>query len=197
MSQGFEDLYEALQVSPNADTETIGRVFRHLAKRYHPDNLSSGDADHFQRLLEAYRVLSDPEQRAAYDVRYQERRALQEGVLHEVSSGGSYEEDRQIRERLLSLLYTQRRRDVRDPAMGNYELEKLLSCPPEYLDFHFWFLKEKGLVERTDRGYAITALGVEEAQAANSLFTRDRLIAETSESSREDDGQRRRLGSGS
>jgi curved DNA-binding protein CbpA len=38
------DYYEILQVSPLADSETIERVFRHLAKRYHPDNQESGDA---------------------------------------------------------------------------------------------------------------------------------------------------------
>jgi curved DNA-binding protein CbpA len=31
------DHYETLQVSPRADRDTIERVFRLLAKRYHPD----------------------------------------------------------------------------------------------------------------------------------------------------------------
>ena len=35
------DYYEVLQVSRNADFETIERVFRLLAKRYHPDNVLS------------------------------------------------------------------------------------------------------------------------------------------------------------
>jgi curved DNA-binding protein CbpA len=34
----FTDYYENLQISPNADMEMIERVFRLLAKRYHPDN---------------------------------------------------------------------------------------------------------------------------------------------------------------
>ncbi|MEO7964396.1 MAG: J domain-containing protein, partial [Gemmatimonadaceae bacterium] len=37
-SAPLPDHYETLQVSPRADQETIERVFRHLAKRYHPDN---------------------------------------------------------------------------------------------------------------------------------------------------------------
>ena len=41
------DHYEALQVSPRADGDTIDRVFRHLAKRLHPDNQESGDAEIF------------------------------------------------------------------------------------------------------------------------------------------------------
>ena len=32
------DYYEVLQISPNAEAETIQRVFRILAARYHPDN---------------------------------------------------------------------------------------------------------------------------------------------------------------
>ena len=43
----FTDYYEDLQVSSNADVETIERVYRLLAKRYHPDNNGTGDAEKF------------------------------------------------------------------------------------------------------------------------------------------------------
>jgi curved DNA-binding protein len=39
----FMDYYEILQVSPNADQTTIERVYRLLAKKYHPDNAEEGD----------------------------------------------------------------------------------------------------------------------------------------------------------
>src|SRR5204863_10158942 len=61
------DYYEALQISPNADADTIQRVFRLLAQRFHPDNADSGDADRFRALHEAYSILSVPERRAKYD----------------------------------------------------------------------------------------------------------------------------------
>lgn len=61
------DYYEILQVSPAADQEIIERAFRLLAKRYHPDNQHTGDASKFTILVEAYRALSDPEKRAAYN----------------------------------------------------------------------------------------------------------------------------------
>jgi curved DNA-binding protein len=32
------DYYEFLQISPNADVDTIHRVYRFLAARFHPDN---------------------------------------------------------------------------------------------------------------------------------------------------------------
>jgi len=41
------DYYEILQISPNADTDTIHRVFQLLAARLHPDNPQTGDRDKF------------------------------------------------------------------------------------------------------------------------------------------------------
>ena len=65
-----EDLYELLQISPNADSDTIHRVYRLLAQRYHPDNQETADPEVFRKVLEAYQVLSDPEKRAGYDSQY-------------------------------------------------------------------------------------------------------------------------------
>jgi DnaJ-class molecular chaperone len=59
--------YEFLQISPNADQDTIHRVYRFLAARYHPDNPITGDANTFRLLKEAYDVLSDPARHAQYD----------------------------------------------------------------------------------------------------------------------------------
>ena len=64
------DCYEAMQLSRNADAETISRVYRLLAARYHPDNRETGNSEKFLRLSEAYQILSDPEKRARYDVSY-------------------------------------------------------------------------------------------------------------------------------
>ncbi len=72
---GFRDYYETLQLNPNADEETINRVFRILVKRYHPDNRDSGNTKKFNEVMDAYRILSDPEKRAAYDVKYDQNRA--------------------------------------------------------------------------------------------------------------------------
>ena len=44
----YVDFYEDLQVSSNADQETIERVYRLLAKRYHPDNLDCGNSEKFR-----------------------------------------------------------------------------------------------------------------------------------------------------
>jgi curved DNA-binding protein len=47
------DHYETLQISPNADVDTIQRVFRMLAQRFHPDNAETGNADRFRALHDA------------------------------------------------------------------------------------------------------------------------------------------------
>ena len=54
------DCYEVMQLSPNADAETIERVYRMLAQRYHPDNVDTGNSELFIQLCEAYRVLGSP-----------------------------------------------------------------------------------------------------------------------------------------
>jgi hypothetical protein len=61
------DCYEVMQLSPNADAETISRVYRMLAFRYHPDNIETGNSEMFIRLSEAHQILSDPEKRASHD----------------------------------------------------------------------------------------------------------------------------------
>ena len=59
------DHYEVLQLSPRADTDTIHRVFRIMAARFHPDNPESGNAETFILLTEAYAVLSDRQSRTS------------------------------------------------------------------------------------------------------------------------------------
>ena len=56
------DYYEVLQISRNADVETIHRVYRIMAARFHPDNPRTGDTETFLVLRRAYQVLGDPEQ---------------------------------------------------------------------------------------------------------------------------------------
>jgi molecular chaperone DnaJ len=61
-----KDFYLVLQVSREASPEEIRCAFRRRAHELHPDK-SGGDSEPFLELQEAYAVLSDPEQRAAYD----------------------------------------------------------------------------------------------------------------------------------
>jgi curved DNA-binding protein len=156
------DHYDVLQLSPHADQDTVERVFRHLAKRYHPDNPESGDSDRFSSVLDAFRTLSDPEQRARYDARYQEVREARWRIFDQKSATSEIGADRRIRAALLALLYTARRNDADRPGLGIVELEQLLGCPEEHMKFHIWYLKENGWLQRMENGtLAITASGVD------------------------------------
>src|SRR5712672_4204384 len=70
----FVDYYELLRVSPGAELESIQRVHRALAARYHPDNTETGDIERFLRVNDAFKVLSDPLKRSEFDAQYQSRK---------------------------------------------------------------------------------------------------------------------------
>jgi curved DNA-binding protein CbpA len=82
-----ENYYEVLGVPPEAGTREVKSAFRRQAKKHHPDlrhedgsraaNARAADAA-MRLLLEAYRVLCEPEKRRAYD-RSMRRRAAEEG----------------------------------------------------------------------------------------------------------------------
>jgi curved DNA-binding protein len=156
------DHYDVLQLSPRADQDTIERVFRHLAKRFHPDNTEAGDPDRFARVVEAFRALSDPEQRARYDARYEELREAKWRIFDQETALSDVAADRRLRTAILSVLYTARRNNADQPGIGIVDLERLLGCPEEHMKFHIWYLKENGLLQRQDNGtLAITASGVD------------------------------------
>jgi curved DNA-binding protein CbpA len=148
-----EDYYEVLQVSANADAETIDRVYRMLAQRYHPDNQQTGDENRFRTLLEAHTVLKDPEKRARYDVLYHQHR---QDRWRLVSSGAQSENDFEMEQvfrlTVLEALYTQRRLEPMKPGIFWGEFEKLTGRPREHLEFTIWFLVQKKFVDQSDEG---------------------------------------------
>jgi curved DNA-binding protein CbpA len=147
----FVDYYELMQISPNAEIETVQRVYRMLAARYHPDNAQTGDAERFLLLNEAYRVLADPERRAAYDVTYRSRHAepLRVFELKEFATGIDGEANRRMG--VLCLLYSRRRMNPDHPGMSILELETMMWFPREHLMFTVWYLKEKGHIRQDEQ----------------------------------------------
>jgi curved DNA-binding protein CbpA len=179
------DHYEVLQLSPRADQTTIQRVFRHLAKRYHPDNQESGDADRFKQVMDAFEVLSDPARRAQYDARYQDLREAHWRIFDQETAGNDVVADRRVRDALLSILYTARRNDAERPGLGVIELERLLGCPEQHMRFHLWYLKQNGWIERTESGtYAVTASGVDQVLDRGGPMQPGKLLLEPGERKR-------------
>jgi len=161
----FVDYYEALQISPHADSETIQRVYRMLAQRYHPDNSDSGSEETFRLVLAAYRVLSDPETRAAYDAKHKREHEIRWQIFEKPAETIGIAEEKRIRMGILSALYKMRQRQPEKPEMNLRDIENLLGCPREHLEFSFWYLRGKGFIERADNSkMRITPDGVDETE---------------------------------
>ena len=164
------DHYELLQISPKADQDTIHRVYRFLAARYHPDNPRSGDVETFSRLREAYDVLSDPVRRTEYDATYQPEESEREPLSAAVDFMDNREGELNRRLAVLAVLYHRRRTNPSRPEMPLAEVEKRMGFPRDYLDFTTWYLHRKGYITRADNSdFAITTEGVDfvETQRAN------------------------------
>src|ERR1044071_9084036 len=157
------DYYEVLQVSISAEPETINRVYWLIAQRFHPDNHETGDETRFRTILEAYRVLSDPEKRARYDIVHQRQR---QDRWRLVSTGAQAENDFEreqiVRLTMLEALYSRRRLEPSNPGIFLLDLERLMGTPREHLEFTIWFLLQKKLVTRDDHSrLLLTAEGAE------------------------------------
>ena len=174
------DYYDLLQVSPSAEPETINRVFRMLAQKFHPDNQQTGDEKRFRIILEAYSILNDPEKRAQYDVHYNERK-------HErwrlVTTGedieGDFDTELVTRLTVMEALYTKRRLQPHDAGINLVDLERMVGRPREHLEFTLWFLTQKRFVTRDDHSMmALTVDGVEYLEASyQTRVQRKRLLA--------------------
>jgi curved DNA-binding protein CbpA len=87
-----EDLYNILGVAANVSPERIKEQFRFLVQAFHPDKHASPShkaraEEMLRKITEAYRILSDPLQRSAYD----RRRASSAAIFEEF---GAFERER-------------------------------------------------------------------------------------------------------
>lgn len=68
----IETHYGVMELHPAASNIAIRRAYRQLSKKYHPDTTllpATTATAKFQRLNEAYAVLSSPEKRSLYDLK--------------------------------------------------------------------------------------------------------------------------------
>jgi curved DNA-binding protein CbpA len=180
-ARSFVNYYEILELRPDASAEAIGLRFRHLARRYHPDNQATGDRSKFDAIVEAHDVLKDAAKRAQYhddnlhhlppyweqmddEPKAESESAANTNDRETFIDGFGIDRDLSIQNNILALLYLRRRRNIREPGMGDAELEHLTGCPPENLEFHIWYLKAKGWIATGEDGlFAITIDGVDRA----------------------------------
>src|ERR1700722_9769335 len=159
---GFVDFYELLQISPNAEPETVHRVYKMLAQRYHPDNPETGDTERFVLLNQAFDTLSNHELRSSYDSLYQEHRAKPIELFESKDFTIGVDGESNRRMGILCLLYTRRRSDPDDPGISLLEFESIMSFPREHLLFTMWYLKERNYLRLDENSdYVITGPGVD------------------------------------
>ncbi len=164
------DYYEFLQISPNADPETIHRVYRFLAVRLHPDNPETGDAEKFFLLKQAYDVLSNPERRAEYDAACKKEAPQSVPLSTSIDFMDNIEGELNRRLALLAVLYIQRRTNPSTPEVSLLSVERRMGFPRDYLEFTTWYLRNKGYITRADNSdFTLTAEGVDfvESQRVN------------------------------
>jgi hypothetical protein len=197
------DYYGLLQISPQADQETIHRVYRFLAGRFHPDNPESGDPDKFLLLKQAHDVLSDPARRSEYDAACEIEAPEAAPFSASIDFMDSMEGESNRRLAVLALLYNQRRTKPFAPEVPLNEVEERMGFPRDYLDFTTWYLQKKGYISRADNSdFALTAEGVDFVETKRAILpvlnrmltggtrsaTKDsRAASETSTSSRTPD----------
>lgn len=166
------DYYEFLQISPNAELETINRVYRFLAIRLHPDNRKTGDLEKFLLLKKAHDVLSDPTRRAEYDAAYNDAAYNDAAYENESTQAAplctwvdfmdNIEGELNRRLAVLGLLYIRRRTHPNNPEVSLMTLEKSMGFPRDYLDFTTWYLKNKELITKSDNvTFTLTVQGVD------------------------------------
>ena len=180
-----EDYYEILQISRSAELETIHRVYRIMALRFHPDNAKTGSLERFLLLKRAYQVLSDPQQRAAYDAAHS--KSDTQPLPHFESKDFVYGVEGEVNRRLgvLSLLYHKRRMGEGTAGMSVLDLESRMGFPREYLTFTLWYLRSKNYITLQENSdHALTAEGVDYVESHSMS---NRVIRQLLTSGCEDD----------
>ena len=177
----FTDHYEILGVHPSCDARALESAYHDLLKVHHPDHSGSAETGHFNRLIEAYRVLRDPEKRAEYDTLYIQIH----GNFAENNSGGNEPEvgektaldDAEAHSKILMSLYKARRDNAQNAGVVGYYLQSMLNCSDEEFEFHKWYLKEKGFIVVTEHGtLAITIEGIDQVISVSRTTRVEKLL---------------------
>jgi curved DNA-binding protein len=168
-NQDIPNYYEVLQISRAAQPLIMTKAYRLLAAFYHPDNRETGDPEAFKNIVDAYKVLSDPVRRAAYDRKKFGMSSLlnsngREPVREPVERRSEDEGD--FRRQLLQALYNVRRTQPHRPSLPLMVIPDLFGCSIDEAQFTLWYLRGKKLIEMTDEGMVITVAGVDYVESS-------------------------------
>jgi hypothetical protein len=173
------NFYELLQVDRDAHPTIIRYAYRFLAAMYHPDNSESGNAEKFRIITEAWRTLSDEGKRAAYDMSLGAKPQVvssgpgatpsgasgsdfSRGSLPKIPKTGISFDETELRLAVLQILLAQRKKK---PLSGGSTAKMVMDILDIYdiplIEFTFWYLREKGLVEMGERVFMISVRGVD------------------------------------
>lgn len=173
------DYYELLEISPQATPETIHRVYRYMAARYHPDVEGTGNLEKFTQLTSAHKVLSDPKRRSEYDaLRATRQPTVQNPMSGTIDFMDQAKGDLNRRLAVLAILYYRRRMCPNSPEVSLNEIEQRMGFPRDYLDFTTWYLAKKKYITKADNSdFTLTIEGVDfiETQRA-SVPVLDKLL---------------------
>ena len=183
--QAFIDYYDILQVNPNCDAKILESAYHYLAKLHHPDHTGTTDSTQFNQVVEAYKILRDPDRRAEYDAIYSKNSngepfkfpSIEEQDIEETSAL----DDAEAHAKILMFLYKRRREFAQDAGVVGFYIQEMLNCSDEHFEFHKWYLKEKGYIVLTEHGtLAITVQGIDHVIAlSKSMRVEQLLIAQS------------------
>src|ERR1700733_4951316 len=174
------NFYELLQVDRDAHPTIIRYAYRFLAAMYHPDNSESGNAEKFRIITEAWRALSDNGKRAAYDMSLGAKATAApppgqkssgsgassadfgKNSLPKIPKTGISFDEVELRLAILQILLSKRKKK---PLSGGATAKMIMDILDindiPLVEFAFWYLREKGLVEMGERVFMISVKGVD------------------------------------
>lgn len=175
------DYYAVLKVNPDCDARILELAYHYFAKMYHPDNLETADPEKFNEVVEAYRVLRDPERRAAYDRAF--GRTYARSFFDMPNDGDLAIDDKtalsdaETHLKILLYLYKRRREHAGDAGVIGWYVQDMLGCTEDEFRFHVWYLKAKGFIEVTEQGtIAVTVNGVDHVIANSRSSAAETLL---------------------
>jgi curved DNA-binding protein len=147
----FQDHYAILEIDTKSDSETIQKSYAKLAQKYYPNNSATGNPEMFDAINLAYEVLSDPEQRIAFD---KVKGVGQPAASPKFTGVGFFDvlgREAVLRAAILCVLYDRRLTEPSNPSLSIRHLELIMEATAVRLTSALWYLKQRGLAASDDK----------------------------------------------